>query len=1375
MSDDDQEERAELLDAILDDYLDRRRRSESIAISYYLDRYPHLADELRKLLPLAESLDLDAGAPPSIPQTPLAPGMQLGNYRILREIGCGGMGIVYEATQKGLDRIVALKVLPESMAGDTKAKMRFLREARLSSTLQHPNIVPIYEPGEDQGRLFYSMQRIDGRPLAPVILEWRLRRLSRLQPWPKSHWYQIAQWIHDAADAVAAAHHHGILHRDIKPSNFLVDSSNRIWLCDFGLAKSLASDQPDTTNDLRGTLRYMSPEGLHAQYTPQSDVYGLGVTLHELLGLFPKYNAQTPASLYQSIIAEEGVRLTQIDSQIPKDLITISEKATAFSLKRRYQTAVELRDELRRFLHDQPILARSGGIADQCERWIRNNQSLAFLLATAIAFLVGITLLTSYYAIDSRQKELQTRLALAQATNASIDQKISLASQVALLGRHDSRSQAESMLQEAFSQMKDSNRRLTPRTDIQRVITEVLSIPDLRVTPETNAPVPDPLVLTACDPQYRRIVVSDGNGNTQLYSLPDWRLIHTFPKSSTVTQVSISPDGKYAAIGLNKTEDKSKISFAIQCWDIEAQPPKQIFHQRELATYFSSWSHQGDILFCVRYDGSIVGLAPGTGEEKISLEPSGPLREVDIYPHPRDPIIAVVSYFYDEIHFRDLSTGDTLSYPCPLQTSGFSWHPSGDFFCITPFDTGVQIVEWPSGRLLRQLEANHEGGEPSFSPDGKWLAVSYWGGEVELIDCATLDRIQRGWAWQRHHLRWSQDSRTLAIQLQQGKFHRLELLSPEGHSKVLDLSGPMWDVNPPVMVQNAPTLLAKPMSRNSRLNGIGLSESNVLLQRADTNEFPILVASDDQSRIFAIDLGLEKQKTYVARIGQRNELEFRLQKVDDLPFPFRIPRASGDGRFLFSLPSYNQLIWWPAADPTQADAIDIEETKFYYPSGTGRWVALRDENERITSVIERDSGQIAYRPPGDEEIAFFSPDDRLLFLSPSNTLLETQQWQEIADLPDAICDAAAFSPNNSILVRGDRESHDLLFYSLEEKKEIFEFNVTPMKPRHLQFTENGRKLILALDSPAHQGLRVLDFHQLATASERLFPEVPYIPDALLRMSPASTLSGNATPPTVRRINIVDQPDDSGSLDPTSDPDAATAEHSFAALGKVSSLDPEELVHRMANQLRDRFTDPQRKAIEAWDRHPESISALVPLNRLAQALANAERYEEAIRVSERALKKFGPNFNAKMIQSYSLWKLQRPDEAIGILESMGSELPQINFADFYRTALATIIQRSQNASAGSRNFLEETAPTTHQHPTFRLYSVLAECLEESQSCNLYDLSLALAEELIAQNDRIPEHWQMLAMARLQRDDAAGARQATARFVELKNHKRLELKR
>jgi tetratricopeptide (TPR) repeat protein len=214
---------------------------------------------------------------------------------------------------------------------------------------------------------------------------------------------------------------------------------------------------------------------------------------------------------------------------------------------------------------------------------------------------------------------------------------------------------------------------------------------------------------------------------------------------------------------------------------------------------------------------------------------------------------------------------------------------------------------------------------------------------------------------------------------------------------------------------------------------------------------------------------------------------------------------------------------------------------------------------------------------------------------------------------------------------------------------------------------------------------------------------------------------------------------------------------------------------MANQLRDRFTDPQRKAIEAWDRHPESISALVPLNRLAQALANAERYEEAIRVSERALKKFGPNFNAKMIQSYSLWKLQRPDEAIGILESMGSELPQINFADFYRTALATIIQRSQNASAGSRNFLDETAPTTHQHPTFRLYSVLAECLEESQSCNLYDLSLALAEELIAQNDRIPEHWQMLAMARLQRDDAAGARQATARFVELKNHKRLELKR
>lgn len=1375
MSDEESEEANEIVDAILDEFLERRRLGESPEIQEYLTRYPHLAEQLEQLLPLAASLDQNA-TPPVNRQAALTPGTQLGNYELICVMGHGGMGVVYEAKQKSLERNVALKVLQDHLARDPKSKIRFLREAKLASSLQHPHIVPIHETGESQGRLFYTMQRIDGKPLSLIVQQWRLKYITRPHQRPKSHWQQIAQWIHDAADAVATAHRDGILHRDLKPSNFLVDTNNRIFLCDFGLAKSLASEPLDNTQDLPRTLRYTSPEGLHGQYTPQSDVYGLGITLHELLAMFPKYTAPCDTSLYQSIIHEEGIQLRQIDSHIPKDLITIAEKATAFSLKRRYQSAAELRDELRRYLDRKPILARTSSIVDQSERWIRNNQSLAYLLVSTMAFLIGMVSLTSYFAIDSRKKEQQTRQALSQATAANIDQKISLASQVAMLGRPDSRREATSILQTAFDSLKKQpNPPTEARPDIQRVITQVLSLADLRVMPEKQAPLGISPVNSACDPHYRRILFSDEDGNTELYSLPDWKRILTFPKTKTQALVSISPDGRFATIGFGKDEEPRQIACAIECWDIEAQPPQRQFRLENLAGKFGCWSHASDRLYCVDYDGSILGLDPRTGQRQLVLPPTGPLREVRVYPHPREPIIAVASYYYHEIHFRDLRTGQTLAYPYPESVTGLSWHPSGDSFSICPGDrdSKIWIVEWPSGRLKHQMDAHSGGAEPSFSPDGKWLAVTYWGGLVEVIDCTTWDRMQRRWPWQLQCIAWSHDSRTLGITRLKNQFHRLEVVPPEGNLQGFDEGKVLWDVNFPVLLTQPSAVLAKAASPGSDLMGLGLGEGEGMLSIVNGKDIPTLVAADDSSRLYAIDVSAGIQKTYEARLDQSMTVGLRLLKADPLPYPVRLPRASADGGFLFDNPTPNRLVWWPIANPRDLDFMATDEADYLYPSGTGRWVAVGDKANRLHSLVDRTRKSVVYRFDNDSVYAAFSLNDRLMFVSPSNRIIDTRNWTVLVDLPDVLCLAASFTPDNAFLVRGEEESHDLLFYSLKEGRDLLRINVTPLPPRHLQFTDDGRKLILALGSLAIQRLQVFDFQQMAIASQRLFPDIPYIPEPM-RKSLASPIDAQTRQqPRLQRITIEDTTEEDAARKEPIDGNPAAPPQRFAQFGQFPELDFESVWSDMFEEVRSQCIEPDRRAIEAWESDPTKDLGTIQLNQLAQGLANAQRYEESIAICDRSLLKFHPNFNASMTKAYALWKLQRTTEAIELLQEMGLQIKEFALADYYKSAMEFILRRSTDPSLDSQQFVRTTSPHTRQHPTYRLFLLLEESMLDPQVCNLNDLHLALAEELIQQNDQIPDHWFVLAKTKARKDDIEGAKQALQRFIQLKQHARREL--
>lgn len=339
--------------------------------------HPEWADRLEQLLPTIRAVERASGL--NAPTT-------VGDFQTLREIGRGGMGVVYEAIQLSLGRRVALKVLPSIHADDPRRLRRFRIEAQAAAALQHPNIVPVYLVGTQCGLPYYAMQLIEGRSLGEVLAECRDTRA----PLPPR---TVADLGRQAALALAAAHEQGVVHRDVKPSNLLVNPAGWLWVADFGLALLQQSEGATATSPMLGTLRYMSPEqvlGERGVVDHRVDVYALGVTLYELLTLRPVFDSEDRVDLPRRIIEEEPRPLRRIERSVPRDLETIVLKAMAKVPTDRYATAGALAGDLSRFLDDRPILARPPSIPQRVGRWSRRHRAAV----SAIAALALITILS---------------------------------------------------------------------------------------------------------------------------------------------------------------------------------------------------------------------------------------------------------------------------------------------------------------------------------------------------------------------------------------------------------------------------------------------------------------------------------------------------------------------------------------------------------------------------------------------------------------------------------------------------------------------------------------------------------------------------------------------------------------------------------------------------------------------------------------------------------------------------------------------------------------------------------------------------------------------------------------------------------------------
>jgi WD40 repeat protein/serine/threonine protein kinase len=359
---------------------------------------------------------------------------RVGDFRIVRELGRGGMGIVYEAVQLSLGRRVALKVLQAPAALDSKRLRRFQVEAQAAASLRHPHIVPVYSTGSEDGIAYYAMEYIECRDLGRIINERRGKRategtsLEDCTSTPRKPLFDrdstferdVAALARQAALALDHAHANDVLHRDVKPSNLLIDEKGHLWITDFGLARIKGGIELTQTDEAIGTPRYMSPEQAIGRRTPldgRTDVYSLGATLYEVLTGAPPFPGDDRIDILRRIIEEEPIPPRKIDPRITVELETILLKAMSKLPADRYATAADLAADLSRFLDDLPILARRPSLFHRASKWARRHRKLVAIgSAACILCTVALAAAGFQYTVWLRRQSLALE---AEATRAN--------------------------------------------------------------------------------------------------------------------------------------------------------------------------------------------------------------------------------------------------------------------------------------------------------------------------------------------------------------------------------------------------------------------------------------------------------------------------------------------------------------------------------------------------------------------------------------------------------------------------------------------------------------------------------------------------------------------------------------------------------------------------------------------------------------------------------------------------------------------------------------------------------------------------------------------------------------------------------------------
>ena len=409
-----------LLDLIYTEVVLRQQAGEAPCLAEYLGRFPRFEESLRLLFEVHNALE--KGSPPSgsgrreTPPWPTTcqqdersaeefspkPDVSLPGYEVLSELGRGGMGIVYKAQQTRPQRLVAVKMLLAGVHASPTGLSRFRAEAEAVARLSHPNIVQIFEVGEHGGLPFFSMEYVEGKTLTAWV---------NSTPQPAD---EAARIVATLARAIHAAHLKGVIHRDLKPANILLGDDGAPKITDFGLAKTLdeAGLSGTRSGEVMGTPSYMAPEqaaGRNKNVGPATDVYAVGAILYELLTGRPPFKAETTTDTLLQVLHQGPVPPSRLRVKTPRDLETICLKCLEKDINRRYASALDLADDLTRFLDGRPVVARPVSLSGRALKWARRRPSLAATLAVCGLALAVSLVTVAHHTASERSRTAQAR------------------------------------------------------------------------------------------------------------------------------------------------------------------------------------------------------------------------------------------------------------------------------------------------------------------------------------------------------------------------------------------------------------------------------------------------------------------------------------------------------------------------------------------------------------------------------------------------------------------------------------------------------------------------------------------------------------------------------------------------------------------------------------------------------------------------------------------------------------------------------------------------------------------------------------------------------------------------------------------------------
>jgi hypothetical protein len=539
----------------------------------------------------------------------------------------------------------------------------------------------------------------------------------------------VARVALQVAEALAYAHRQGILHRDIKPSNLLLDQQGTVWVTDFGLAKAEGADDLTQTGDIVGTLRFMAPERFDGRSLPESDVYGLGVTLYELLTLRPAFEDTNKARLVEKVLHAPPAPPRKLDPRIPRDLETVVLKCLAKDPAERYASAEAVAEDLRRFLADRPIRARRSTWREQTWRWCRRNPWVAGLSAAVFVLLtvtavggVVLSLWLSDSLHEAREAQRQGKRKLFKAYLAE-------AKANRLSGRPGQRFDTLARVGDAMLLARELDVPEERLAELRQVAVAALALPDL--APHYLGEVPEDVTVCDLSDDLTLVLLWEPGANEHVVrSVPDGKALFRLPTTARRLRAYFGPGGRHI---VRHHEDPDS---PVEVWKLDGPQPVLIRGDR-FPVSFAHFRPDASILALAELNGTVAVWDLQKGTEINRLPQAGGENAAVLALHPTEALVASCAYSTNRVLLRDYRTGRTVQRirpPWPKGCTSVAWHPDGRRLFVAAGDSN-QVQEYsfdPRARLLRPAR-------PLATP---WVH----GGNVLAVNAAGDRLASRGWS-----------------------------------------------------------------------------------------------------------------------------------------------------------------------------------------------------------------------------------------------------------------------------------------------------------------------------------------------------------------------------------------------------------------------------------------------------------------------------------------------------------------------------------------------------------------------------------------------------------------------------------------------------